>query len=222
MVGSRLSYILGCKGQCNSFIKRVCQAQSSGLTRLEISICRSALQKFPPWYPGVKTLWHKKTQALLDEIVEEVLQNKTVLQNVYKNLSLPHLLGELGQCSPNLLLIGRENSWLVNARTSHKSNFVGTRQVVGLASKAHNAYKMKKLEMLALRYASPGSTIKVFMLHSKDRNPELVSTFEKKGFVPYQVPGCVKRSSNGVKLPPFIQIPIENTRLDPNGLIWWN
>ena len=49
MVGSKLSHILGCKGQCNAFIKRVCQAQHSGLTRLEMSICRSALQKFKPW-----------------------------------------------------------------------------------------------------------------------------------------------------------------------------
>ena len=43
MVGSKLSNILGCKGHYNTFIKRVCQAQNSGLTRLELSICRSAL-----------------------------------------------------------------------------------------------------------------------------------------------------------------------------------
>ena len=43
MVGSKLSHILGCKGQYDSFIKRVCQTSSSGLTRLEMSICRSAL-----------------------------------------------------------------------------------------------------------------------------------------------------------------------------------
>ena len=79
MVGSRLSQILGCRGQYNTFIKRVCRAQSSGLTRLEISICRSALQKFKPWQASVKTLWHEKTQAALDTIVENVLHNKTVL-----------------------------------------------------------------------------------------------------------------------------------------------
>ena len=79
MVGSRLRYILGSKGQYNSFIKRVCSAQGTGLTRLEVSICRSALQKFKPWQPSVKTLWHKKTQVALEVIVEEVLNNKTVL-----------------------------------------------------------------------------------------------------------------------------------------------
>ena len=79
MVGSRLRYILGSKGQYNSFIKRVCCAQNEGLTRLEISICKNALQKFRPWQPSVKTLWHEKTQAALDMIVEEVLHNKKVL-----------------------------------------------------------------------------------------------------------------------------------------------
>ena len=66
------------------------------------------------------TLWREKTQAALDVIIANVLNNKTVLKHVYKKLSLPHLIGKLGMCSENLLLIGRENSWLVNARTSHK------------------------------------------------------------------------------------------------------
>ena len=79
MIGSRISQILGCKSQYNTFIKRVCRAQSSGLTRLEISICRSALQMFKPWQASVKTLWHEKTQAALDTIVENVLHNKTIL-----------------------------------------------------------------------------------------------------------------------------------------------
>ena len=73
MVGSRIADILGCKGHNNTFMKRVCDAQNSGLTRLEVSICKSALQKFNPWQSSVKTLWHKKTQATLDLIVEEVL-----------------------------------------------------------------------------------------------------------------------------------------------------
>ena len=60
------------------------------------------------------------------------------------------------------------------------------------------------------------------MLHSKDGTPVLASEFAKKGIVPYQTPGCIKRGENGVKLPPFIQIPIEKTRLDSDGLIDWN
>ena len=222
MVGSRLGHILGCKGQYNTFIKRVCQAKNSGLTRLEISICRRALQKFRPWQASIKTLWHKKTQVALDFIVKEVLQSKTVLKHIIRSLSLPHLLGKLGQCSTNLLLIGRENSWLVNARTSHKQHFVGTRKLVGLTRKASRFDTWKALKTFALRYASTGSTIRVFVLHSKDGHPSLASEFEKKTHLPYQPPGCIKRGGNGVKLPPFIQIPIEGTRLDSDGLVGWD
>ena len=97
-VGTRLDHILGSHGQYNTFIKRVCQAQHSGMTRLEISICHSALQKFKPWQSSVKTLWHEKTQAALTTIVEDVLNNKNVIKQVYRRLSLPHLLGNLAQC----------------------------------------------------------------------------------------------------------------------------
>ena len=102
------------------------------------------------------------------------------------------------------------------------SNISSTRQAVGLTSKARRFDSWRGLEAFALRYASPGSTVRVFVLHSKDGTPVLASEFEKKGIVPYQTPGCIKRGDNGVKLPPFIQIPIEKARLDSDGLIHWN
>ena len=76
--------------------------------------------------------------------------------------------------------------------------------------------------MFALRYASSGSNVKVFVLHTKDGNPSLASEFKKKGTVPYQTPGCAQHGGNGFKLPPFIQIPIEKARLDSSGLDGWN
>ena len=60
-------------------------------------------------------------------IVQEVLNNKTVVKHVYQKLSMPLLLGSLGHCTYNLLVIGRQNSWIINAKTSHKQHFIGTR-----------------------------------------------------------------------------------------------
>ena len=40
--------------------------------------------------------------------------------------------------------------------------------------------------------------------------------------MPYQPPGCAKRGGNGVKLAPFIQMPVEKGRLDSNGVLGWN
>ena len=59
------------------------------------------------------------------------------------------------------------------------------------------------------------------MLHSRDGQPSLASEFEKKGHVPYQPPGCTSRGGNGILLPPFIQIPVEETSLDSDGLFGW-
>ena len=83
------------------------------------------------------------------------------------------------------MMIGKENSWIINARTSHKQHFVGTRLAIGLSKKALNVNSWKKLETFALRYASSGSVVKVFCLHPKDGDLRLVSDFEKKGHVPY-------------------------------------
>ena len=155
-------------------------------------------------------------------LVKDVLHDKTVLKHIYKKLSLPHLLGLLGQCPVNLMMIGRENSWIINARTSHKLHFVGTRYAIGLTREAFGATMWKKLHAFALRFASPGSVVKVFCLHPEDGDLKLVCDFEKKGHIPYQAPGCTKHGGNGITLPPFIQNPIDKVRLDSNGLRGWS
>lgn len=120
------------------------------------------------------------------------------------------------------MLIGKENSWIVNARTSHKQHFVGTRQVVGLKTAARDRDSWKRLKTFALRYAAPGATLKIFCLHPTDGVPKLVSDTEKSAFMPYQPPGCYKEAINGIKLHPRIQIPIESTKLDSNELSDWS
>ena len=77
------------------------------MTRLEISICAVALQKFKPWQSSVKTLWNSKIQAALTAVVQNVLQDRTVFEHVFRAFSLLKLLGLLGKCRINLLLIGK-------------------------------------------------------------------------------------------------------------------
>ena len=48
LVGSRIATILGSKHSLNVFDKRISLAQLTGLTRLEVSICRDALRKYSP------------------------------------------------------------------------------------------------------------------------------------------------------------------------------
>ena len=49
LVGSRIATILGCKQQLTLFDKRIRKLQHAGMTRVEVSICRAALEKFNPF-----------------------------------------------------------------------------------------------------------------------------------------------------------------------------
>ena len=120
------------------------------------------------------------------------------------------------------MLIGKENSWIVNARTSHKQHFVGTRQLVGLKGNACDLRSWRKLKILALRFAAPGATLRIFSLHPSEGVPKLVSETAKSAFMPYQPPGCYKEAINGINLPPCVKIPIDRTMLDSNELSDWN
>ena len=93
------------------------------------------------------------------------MNNPAITENVYRRLSVPHLLGELSLSKVNLLLIGNENTWIVNTRTSHKEHFVGTKQAIGLTMKAQNTRNWLKIADFVLRYAASGSTVKIFNLH---------------------------------------------------------
>jgi len=70
--------------------------------------------------------FHKEATNLLNEIVELVLNDKVVLQNVYKHMSVFQLTRALSSIQFNLLVIGRAGVWLIVASTCHKSHFVGT------------------------------------------------------------------------------------------------
>lgn len=165
LVGSRVATILGSKWQLSLLEKRVRRAQHTGMTRLEVSICPAALVKYAPHQPSVKTKWHSKMQAAMDLLVHDVLNNKEVIQLVYRKLSLPTLLGLLGHCSNNLMVIGTRNTWMINARTCHRRHFIGTKQVINMDFKKGKLYLLKKLKTFALRYAASGSIVKVFSLH---------------------------------------------------------
>ena len=79
----------------------------------------------------MKTLWHSKMQAAMELLVEKILNDERVIIQVYRKLSLPTLLGLIGRCNTNLLIVGKRNSWIVNARTSHRRHYIGTKKAIG-------------------------------------------------------------------------------------------
>jgi len=74
----------------------------------------------------VTNRFHTDATNLLNEIGDLVLNDKIVLQNVYKHMSIYQLTHALSYVPSNLLVIGRAAVWLIVASTCHKGYFVGT------------------------------------------------------------------------------------------------
>ena len=89
------------------------------MTRLEVNICQAAIEKFNPFQAMIKTLFHSKVQAAIDHLVEKVLNDRHVVSKVYHKLSLPTLIGFIGRCCVNLMIVGKTHSWIVNTRATH-------------------------------------------------------------------------------------------------------
>ena len=93
------------------------------------------------------------------------MNNERMKFLTYKKIDVANLLSLLSHTKVNMLVIGRHNSWVINARAIHKNQFVGTRGAVGLTNKAGNMSMWSRLKNLTLKYAAPGSAINVFYLY---------------------------------------------------------
>ena len=145
IVGSRLHKILGFSDTYDSFVKRVRQARHTGLTRLEISIHADAISTYNPWQAKVKTVWHKIISRTMTYVATQVLLDKQVAENVCKALNFSSWICSISNVDINLMIIGRYQSWLVNAATVSKAHFVGTRRQIGLSCQGKRAASWKAL-----------------------------------------------------------------------------
>ena len=164
LVGSRVATIVGSCRSKDAFNKRLCKAQLTGLTRLEVSIYPDAEGRYDPMVASVKTLWHKKMQCALDELAAGVLNDPKVRSKTYRKLNVPTLLASLVWYEINVLAIGRRHSWIINARTPDRHHFTGTKINYGYEAALCNYNNWQRLEEQVRRYASSNATTKVYIL----------------------------------------------------------
>ena len=163
-VSSRFPVILGSKRASGDMERHVWKAQSTGITRVELSLHVDSLSGCNWDVDDMRYAWHVKIPRVLDVITEGVLNHETVLRGCFKKLSLHALLSHFGQVAPNFLVIGTERSWLINCSTSHINFFVGTESRVHLDKNVHNKHMWTRIEQLVKRYAFPGSKVFIFYL----------------------------------------------------------
>ena len=132
------------------------------------------------------------------------MNHESVKSITYRKLSIHNLIGHLAKAEPNILAIGRNHSWIINARTSHFHRFIGTRKPLDLPPRLRNKEKIAMLKDFATRYAGIGSPIRVIYLHQGDFKAGEAFVFVKSTFASFQAPGCSLPATNGVKVPSFV------------------
>ena len=144
--------------------RRAWKAQSTGMTRVELSLHLDS-HSGCHWEPDdMVHAWHEKMPRVLDLIADGVLNHETVLRGCFEKLSMHALLSQFGQVAPNFLVIGAERSWLINCSTGHANFFVGTESRVCLHKNVHNKQMWTRIEQLVKRYAFPGAKVFIFYL----------------------------------------------------------
>ena len=93
---------------------------------------------YRPFDPSNKTMWHLAADKTLKTLAGQVLNHPRVVTETYRKMNLPAVLGLLGRCARNALVIGQKHSWIVNAKTCHSLHYVGSQMVVGLTFAATN------------------------------------------------------------------------------------
>lgn len=114
----------------------------------------------------MKARWSQRVNAALSYIAKEALNDDEGLKMWHGRLNVPKLVGRLSYVNNSMLILGRDNTWLVNARSVKEGQFVGTRLSIGLTKKGKNKDSWDRIKTFCLRYAPIGCTVRVYCLGS--------------------------------------------------------
>ena len=154
-------------------------------------------------------------------MVSEILNDEDTISMAYRQMCLPKLLTLIGRAKENLLLVGRHNCWLVNARTFHPRKYIGSHLATGMTRLANSDVTWQKLENFVKRYAAPNATVKVHCLHEHVSRSDCVAEFRKCKDAAFQLPGCGLANRNGIRLPAWIRMPLDSHDLGESALLDW-
>lgn len=154
--------MLGAKTAPDLLNKKVGRAKYTGLTRIEVGIF--AHEDYPGFGRGVQAVWSQRVNAALLYIADKALNDKDGLEMWHRRLNVPRLVGGLSYVNKSVLILGRHNTWLVNAKAVKGDQFVGTRLNIGLTKKGKNKDSWGRIKTFCLRYAPINCTVQVYCL----------------------------------------------------------
>ena len=127
MLGSKINQVISSKNQLTELNARLSRAENTGLTRLEISIHGSALFNYDSVAPSIRKIWPQQVKLALNNLVDEFMNDDELLFQAYRKLNVPLFLGAIGRTPHNILAIGKQQNFLLNARTPIERFTVGTK-----------------------------------------------------------------------------------------------
>ena len=93
-IGCRANEFLGCKRILNALNKRLGNAKFKGITRVEVSVYPN-VGDYNPYVAQLSTAWHKRIQAALHHICQDVLNETAVKAMCLRHINVEKLIGNL-------------------------------------------------------------------------------------------------------------------------------
>ena len=165
--------------------------------------------------------WNNVVPETIGLLGREILNREEIFNLVYKSVSIPLMLYNLGRVGHNSLVIGKDHCWLAVAKTCHPNHFVGTEKMISLKAKNNDYTRWCRIQDLLLRHATPGATVGIHLLNPHVPQIEPVAMVVKAKASQYQPPGCSQPHTNGFALPFNCKLPIGQEDLDGEWIPKW-
>ena len=110
--------------------------------------------------------WNSVVPETIGLLHREILNREEIFHLVYKSISIPLMLYNLGRVNHNSLVIGKDHCWLAVAKTCHPNHFVGTERMISQKAKGYDHTRWYRIHDLLLRHATPGATVGIHLLNS--------------------------------------------------------
>ena len=158
----------------------------------------------------------------MDHLANHVLNDDWILDDCRERIPINSLLSNIALSPTCLLAVGKKACWLINAKTPHASHFVGTECAVRVYENLNHVQDWVRIKDFVAKYAPAGARVNIYWLHQGRSQLRKTATVSKPVDARMSLPGCTQDFLNGIRLPPFINGPVnlEDTRCTQIGN--WN
>lgn len=221
LIGSKLSHVVGATRKADALQLKFRKTKLTGMTRLELSFYFDDSPEYQFYQTYMKNYWHRMAGNFLDRIVADVMNQPTMLKEVFKTLDTFSIVNKLSRADNNALIIGRTRAWMVNCRTCDPDHFVGTQRVVNVQQGWWQKAEWAKLQDFICRFGTPGSILYTYILSDKRDSFKEDLALYKEYLTPFQLPECNLPFTSGIPMNHLVRAQIPRHDLSAGWIGNW-